>query len=309
MTNIIEVRGLKKRFKQAEAVKGIDFEVEKGTLFAFLGTNGAGKSTTIEILCTIQEKTSGDVIINDNVLGTLNANDAIRKSIGVVFQQSLLDHSLTVRENIWHRGKFYQLPKEELTKNYRFVKNALKLDDIENKRYGTLSGGQKRRADIARALIHRPKILFLDEPTTGLDPQTRKLVWEVIDQLRATTEMTIFLTTHYMEEATLADKIVIIRNGEVIAEGPPHILKEQYAKDELILFFKENKDTNILDSLQLPYKRREEAIIVQLESTLQSISILEKVQHKISSFEVIKGSLDDVFLRVNENEGGKRHVS
>lgn len=307
MSNIIEVRGLTKCFKEVEAVKGIDFNVEKGSLFAFLGTNGAGKSTTIEILCTIQEKSSGEVTIDGHILGTLKANEAIRKSIGVVFQQSILDEMLTVRENIWHRGKFYRLTKQQLNENYHFVKEKLKLDEIENKKYGQLSGGQKRRADIARALIHRPKILFLDEPTTGLDPQTRKLVWAVIDELRSTTEMTIFLTTHYMEEAALADQIVIIRKGEIIAQGAPHILKEQYAKDQLILFFKENSDTEILDTLQLSYHKRGEAVVVPIESTLDSISILEKIHDELSSFEVIKGSLDDVFLQVNE--GSERHVS
>lgn len=298
---------LTKRYKVVEAVKGIDFHVEKGSLFAFLGTNGAGKSTTIEILCTIQEKTSGNVQIDGHMLGTHKGNENIRKLIGVVFQQSILDHSLTVRENVWHRGRFYRLSKKELKENYRFVKAALNLEEIEHKKYGQLSGGQKRRADIARSLIHRPKILFLDEPTTGLDPKTRRLVWEVIEELRAKTEMTIFLTTHYMEEAAQADDIVIIKEGEIIAQGAPHVLKETYAKDQLVLFFKEKKDEKLLQSLNVPYRHRGEAVVVPLESTMDSLAILTKLKGYISSFEVIKGTLDDVFLQVNER--GNFYVS
>lgn len=301
MTKIIEVKGLTKQFKQTKAVKGIDFHVKKGSLFAFLGTNGAGKSTTIEILCTIQEKTSGYVMIDGHVLGSAKANGAIRNVIGVVFQQSVLDDALTVRENIWHRGKLYHLTKQQLTENYRFVSKALQLTDIENRKYGQLSGGQKRRADIARAIIHRPKILFLDEPTTGLDPKTRQLVWSVIEQLRSTTEMTIFLTTHYMEEAVRADDIVILKEGEIIAQGAPHILKELYAKDQLILFMK-NDSEDRLKSLQLPYEKRGEAIVIPVQSTLDSIPILEVLRDELSSFEVIKGSLDDVFIQVNEGD-------
>lgn len=307
MTKIIEVKDLKKRFKDTEAVKGINFHVEKGSLFAFLGTNGAGKSTTIEILCTIQDKTSGEVLIDGNTLGTLKGNEAIRKLIGVVFQESILDDRLTVRENIWHRGQFYHLSKQQLKENYHFVKEKLDLIDMEHKKYGQLSGGQKRRVDIARALIHRPKILFLDEPTTGLDPHTRQLVWSVIDELRETTEITIFLTTHYMEEAARADEIVIIKEGEIIAQGAPHVLKEHYAKDQLILYFKERNHEKLLHSLHLPFQKRGEAIVIPIKSTLDSLSILTKLQDKLSSFEVIKGTLDDVFLQVNE--GSKLDVS
>lgn len=302
MTNIIEVKGLTKRFRDIEAVKGIDFTVTKGSLFAFLGTNGAGKSTTIEMLCTLQEKTAGEVVIDGQVLGKANANDAIRKSIGVVFQQSLLDDLLTVRENIWHRGKFYRLTKKQLEENYRFVYETLHLADIEHKKYGQLSGGQKRRADIARAIIHKPQILFLDEPTTGLDPKTRKFVWSAIEQLRKETNMTIFLTTHYMEEAVLADKIVIMKEGRIIAQGSPQQLKERYAKDQLILLLKGGGE-QVLKQMQVPYKKRAETFVIEVDSTLDTLPILQKLKGYISSFEVIKGSLDDVFIEINE--GGK----
>lgn len=299
MTNIIEVNGLTKRFTNIDAVKGIDFQVKKGALFAFLGTNGAGKSTTIEILCTLQGKTSGEVMINGHLLGTVKSNDAIRKSIGVVFQQSLLDEQLTVYENIWHRGKLYHLTKQQLVENYQFVCETLHLKDIEHKKYGQLSGGQKRRADIARAIIHKPSILFLDEPTTGLDPKTRKFVWSAIEQLRKETQMTIFLTTHYMEEAVLADDIVIMKEGQIIAQGSPQFLKEHYAKDQLILLLKAHGE-NALQQLQVPYKKRAEAFVIAVDSTLDTLPILQKLKADISSFEVIKGSLDDVFIEINE---------
>lgn len=302
MPNIIEVKGLKKQFGTTTAVKGIDFTVKKGSMFAFLGTNGAGKSTTIEILCTLQEKTSGEVIINGYKLGTVKANEQIRKSIGVVFQQSLLDEQLTVRENIWHRGRFYPLSKKQLKVNYEEVCEKLHLKEIEHKKYGHLSGGQKRRADIARAIIHKPKILFLDEPTTGLDPNTRQLVWNVLESLREETKMTIFVTTHYMEEAVRADHIVIMKKGQIVAQGSPQMLKERYAKDQLILIFKDEKGEELLKQRNLFYKKRGETVVIPVESTVDALPILEKLKGNISSFEVIKGSLDDVFIEINKEE-------
>ena len=304
MEPVIEVKGLTKRFKAIQAVKGITFQVERGSLFAFLGTNGAGKSTTIEILCTLREKTTGEVVINGHKLGSAKSNDSIRKSIGVVFQQSLLDDELTVFENIWHRGKFYRLTKRQLRENYQFVSDTLSLPDIEHKKYGQLSGGQKRRADIARAIIHKPQILFLDEPTTGLDPQTRKMVWSAIEQLRQESKMTIFLTTHYMEEAVQSDNIVIMKEGQIIAQGSPQWLKERFAKDQLLLVLKDRGE-DALQLLDIPYRKRAEAFVIEVESTLETLPILQKLEGYISSFEVIKGSLDDVFIEINE--GGEIH--
>lgn len=304
MDPIIKVNGLTKKFKRNGAVKGITFQVEKGSLFAFLGTNGAGKSTTIEILCTLQEKTAGEVVIDGHKLGSVKSNDMIRKSIGVVFQQSLLDGSLTVFENIWHRGKIYRLTKQQLKENYQFVCDTLSLTDIEHKKYGQSSGGQKRRADIARAIIHKPQILFLDEPTTGLDPQTRKMVWLAIEGLRNESEMTIFLTTHYMEEAVLADDIVIMKEGQIIAQGSPQLLKERFAKDQLLLVLKDQGE-EALQEMDVPYQKRAETFVIEVDSTLDTLPILQKLEGKISSFEVIKGSLDDVFIEINE--GGKMH--
>ena len=303
MASVIEVNGLIKRYKGVEAVKGITFQVEKGSLFAFLGTNGAGKSTTIEILCTLQEKTAGEVVIDGHRLGSAKSNDHIRKSIGVVFQQSILDEDLTVFENIWHRGKFYRLTKTQLRENYQFVCDTLSLTDIQHKKYGQLSGGQRRRADIARAIIHKPQILFLDEPTTGLDPKTRKMVWSAIEQLRKESRMTIFLTTHYMEEAVQADDIVIMKEGQIIAQGSPQLLKEQFAKDQLLLVLKDQGE-EVLQGMDISYQKRADAFEIEVESTLDTLPILQKLEGYISSFEVIKGSLDDVFIEINE--GGEK---
>ena len=301
MTKVIEVINLKKQYGQVEAVKGISFTVKKGTLFAFLGTNGAGKSTTIEMLCTFLDKSSGDVLINGYPLGTVEGNHKIRQSIGIVFQQNLLDPLLTVKENIVHRGKFYQLSKEQLTENYDFVYRQLQLEDIEDKRYGKLSGGQKRRADIARAIIHKPTLLFLDEPTTGLDPHTRKFVWETIERLRQETNMTVFLTTHYMEEATFADQVVVIKKGEIVAEGTPNELKEQFASDQLIITIRsDNTIEEIRKRVNYDIIAAGDVYKIKLSSTMDAISILQSISPYLSSFEVVKGSLDQVFIQINE---------
>ena len=300
MTLAIDVKNLEKHYGEVQAVRNISFSVEQGALFAFLGTNGAGKSTTIEILCTLLEKSGGEVQVNGHTLGTLKANTEIRKSIGIVFQQSLLDPLLSVRENILHRGRFYQLTKEQLNENYAFVSEYLHVEEIAKKKYGQLSGGQKRRADIARAIIHRPQLLFLDEPTTGLDPQTRLFVWEAIERLRKETNMTVFLTTHYMEEAAVADQIVILKEGNIIAQGTPNELKEKYASDQLLLTFKKNTE---IAALGYPLKLQGDVYQMNIASTLDAVEILNKLAEHLTSFEVIKGSLDSVFVQINEEMG------
>ena len=303
MTNAIEVFDLKKHYGDTLAVNGIQFSVKQGSLFAFLGSNGAGKSTTIEILCTLLEKTSGNVVINGHTLGTMKDNQAIRHSIGIVFQQSLLDPLLTVKENIIHRGRFYNMPKAQLKENYEFVYRYLQLEDIESKKYGQLSGGQRRRADIARAIIHKPNLLFLDEPTTGLDPRTRKFVWETIERLRQETNMTIFLTTHYMEEAANADQIVIIKKGEIVAQGTPNELKERYASDQLIIALKNGVSVEKITALVGPdLMLAGDVYKMKLQTTMDAIPIIEKIAPFITSFEVVKGSLDRVFIQINDEK-------
>jgi len=303
MTFAIKVENLCKQYGEQQAVKGISFTVEQGTLFAFLGENGAGKSTTIEILCTLLKKSSGQVTINGFTLDASNDNADIRKSIGVVFQQSLLDERLTVRENILHRGKTYGLSKAQLTDNYQFVSTYLHLEDIEKKKYGTLSGGQKRRADIARALIHRPSILFLDEPTTGLDPQTRQFVWQAIKQLQRETNMTVFLTTHYMEEAAVAHQVTVLKQGKIVAQGTPDALKTKYAYDSMALVFQNAQEgVKFLEENAISYTENQGIYTIRLTSTLQALPLLKKAEPLIASFEVIKGSMDDVFLHIMAEE-------
>ena len=303
MTFAIKVENLCKQYGEQQAVKGISFTVEQGTLFAFLGENGAGKSTMIEILCTLLKKSSGQVTINGFTLDASNDNADIRKSIGVVFQQSLLDERLTVRENILHRGKTYGLSKTQLTDNYQFVSTYLHLEDIEEKKYGTLSGGQKRRADIARALIHRPSILFLDEPTTGLDPQTRQFVWQAIKQLQRETNMTVFLTTHYMEEAAVAHQVTVLKQGKIVAQGTPDALKTKYAYDSMALVFQNAQEgVKFLEENAISYTENQGIYTIRLTSTLQALPLLKKAEPLIASFEVIKGSMDDVFLHIMAEE-------
>ncbi|KMT22381.1 ABC transporter ATP-binding protein [Clostridium cylindrosporum] len=301
MNKIIEVNKLKKSFKDVQAVKGLDFYVEAGGLFAFLGPNGAGKSTTIDIISTLLQPDSGNITIDGYTLG--KDDDKIRSIIGIVFQDSLLDPLLTVRENISLRGRFYGLSKSELTLAVEKASTAAGVVEFLDRPYGKLSGGQRRRADIARALINTPKILFLDEPTTGLDPQTRQNVWETIEKLQRENGMTIFLTTHYMEEAANADYVIVIDNGLISAKGTPMELKINYSSDNLKI---KPRDFNLLqstlDSEKISYKIISDVFVIPLKSTLESIPIIKKLENNIDSFEVVSGSMDDVFINITGKE-------
>ena len=237
MDRIIQVNSLKKSYGSVEAVKDISFYVERGGLFAFLGPNGAGKSTTIDIICTFLKPDGGEVIIDGLTLG--RDDEKIRGLIGVVFQDGLLDRLLTVEQNLRVRGSFYGLRGKELNEAVKNTASMCGITDILKRQYGKLSGGQRRRCDIARALINTPKILFLDEPTTGLDPKTRRMVWDIIVELQKTLGMTVFLTTHYMEEAAGADYVIVIDEGKISAKGTPAELKDRYSKDRLILSAKD----------------------------------------------------------------------
>lgn len=307
MESIIKVEHLKKYYKDIKAVDDISFKVEKGELFGFLGVNGAGKSTTINILCTIFEPTEGLVEVNGLKLG--KDNEEIKRHIGVVYQTNCLDKRLTVRENLMLRGALYETEKEKLTKNLDNVCEILELTDVMKRPFGKLSGGQKRRCEIARALMHTPDILFLDEPTTGLDPATRKSVWSTITKLQRELDMTVFLTTHYMEEAARANHIAIIDSGHIIQYGTPFSLKEAFAKDKLRIFPKENMLApiqDILDRQGALYKIKEEKITVAIDSTILSLPILESCKDMIKGFEVIQGTMDDVFL--NASKGDRAYV-
>lgn len=296
METIIKVRNLSKKYGSFEAVKDISFEVESGSLFAFLGPNGAGKSTTINILSTLITQNTGHVTINDWELG--EDDQQIRENIGVVFQTSVLDDALTVKENLLVRGSFYGLEGKVLKERIKEASRITACDEFLDRRYGKLSGGQKRRADIARALINQPKLLFLDEPTTGLDPKTRISVWETIKEMQEQFGMTVFLTTHYMEEAANADKITIINKGEIVAEGSPRDLKEEYTKEllkiyhptsEVMAYLKENKLTYILDK---------GTALIEVKTADEAITVLADLKTTISSFEMIQGNMDDVFLNI-----------
>ncbi|PKK95486.1 MAG: ABC transporter [Tenericutes bacterium HGW-Tenericutes-5] len=301
MERIIEVKNLKKNYGNVEAVKGIDFYVDSGSLFAFLGPNGAGKSTTINILSTLLTKDEGEVEVNGFRLG--EHEDEIRSSIGIVFQEGVLDPLLSVKENLEVRGSFYKMPKEVLKER---IDKALKTTGIENiasRKYGSLSGGQKRRTDIARALLHSPKILFLDEPTTGLDPQTRKNVWTTIMHLKTEEKMTIFLTTHYMEEADMADYVVIIDNGEVVAKGTPSYLKDTFSNDILRIKPKNTDELEkYLTAKSIRFEKKIDVFIIRLEHTLDSIDIINGTKENIESFQVLNGTLDDAFINITGKE-------
>lgn len=299
METVIKVEGLCKEFGTVKAVKGIDFQVQKGELFGFLGVNGAGKSTTINMLCAVMKPTSGDASICGMQLG--KNDEEIRKKIGVVYQNNCLDERLTVKENLYIRGALYENNKKKLSEDVARVCEVLQLKEVYNRKFGKLSGGWKRRCEIARALLHAPEILFLDEPTTGLDPSTRKIVWESIGRLRKEENMTIFLTTHYMEEAAKASHIAIIDAGEIKEYGTPFSLKETYAKDKLNLIPRSDRERELREWLQgnqLTYKQREEILQIGVPNSLSALPILNEINDMLEGFEVVQGSMDDVFLNV-----------
>ncbi len=306
MDKIIEVYGLKKSYDLVEAVKGIDFYVERGSLFAFLGPNGAGKSTTIDIISTLLEADNGSVVIDGYTLG--KEDDKIRSIIGIVFQDNLLDHELTVRENLLIRGGLYGL-KSSLTEALNYAAKVTNINDFIDRPYGKLSGGQRRRADIARALMNKPKILILDEPTTGLDPETRQNIWETISKLQKEEGMTIFLTTHYMEEAAKSNYVVVIDNGLITAKGTPAELKEEYSSDNMIIHTNEMSQVEeIISNLGYHFEKSIDTVTVTLSSTMDAIPIIEAIKDLMIGFQVLKGTMDDAFISITR-KGGENEIS
>ena len=296
MEKIIEVNNLYKAYGTVKAVEGIDFYVEKGKMFAFLGPNGAGKSTTIDIICTFLKQDQGTVVIDGHQLGTDDV--AIRNIVGVVFQDGLLDSLLTVKENLQARGGLYGLKGKELETAINDTANKTNITELLNRPYGKLSGGQRRRCDIARALLNTPKILFLDEPTTGLDPQTRKNLWEVITNIQKNNNTTIFLTTHYMEEAAEADYVIVIDRGKIVAKGTPIELKDKYSMDRLMIDTDNPQSVcDLLANNKIKYEK-DEQIRIMLNSTMESLAIIELCRPYIKGFEVIRGTMDDVFIAI-----------
>lgn len=301
MSNIIEIKNLRKSYKDVKAVKGIDFYVEEGKLFALLGPNGAGKSTTIDMICTALKPDSGSITVDGKSVG--KDDNAIRKEIGIVFQDNFLDPILTVGENISIRGSFYGLKGNELKNAVKKVCETVGITDLLKRPYGKLSGGQRRRADIARALVNTPKILFLDEPTTGLDPQSRQNVWQMITKLQKENNMTVFLTTHYMEEVTDADYVIVIDSGKIVAKGTPATLKEKYAKNYLHITPKDkDKLVATLKANNIDFTVIADVYTVDVDKTEDALPIIDLVRDNIESFEVIKGTMDDAFIGITGKE-------
>lgn len=301
MDKMVEVMGLTKSYGAVKAVKGIDFYVERGKLFAFLGPNGAGKSTTIDMLSTLLSPDGGEARIGGHMLG--RDDNAIRQQIGVVYQDSVLDGELTVRENLKIRAKFYPADRGARQKTIDAAMRQADTLSFADRQYRKLSGGQRRRADIARALVNTPQLLFLDEPTTGLDPQTRRSIWETISGIQRERGMTVFFTTHYMEEAANADYIIIIDHGEIVARGTPLELKEKYAADTIRM--KPADDEALLSLLSargVESTRKGAQLIAPVRGKEDALALLNAVSPFISDFEVIHGTMDDVFIEVTGAE-------
>lgn len=302
--NAIIVKDLVKKYGTLVAVDDISFAVEAGQVFAFLGTNGAGKSTTIGCITTTQQPTSGEIIVNDHRVG--RDDDAIRRAIGVVFQTSLLDDLLTVRENLKIRAAFYDLDTSTNTRIIELGK-TLDMESFLDQRYGTLSGGQKRRADIARALIHKPSILFLDEPTAGLDPASREQVWQTMYDLQKATNLTVFLTTHYMEETERADQVYVINQGKVVAHGTPQSLRADFSQDQLrLVAIRPEKLAVELRKEKVRYSVKNDTVLITTNSSQEALRLLKKHEANIKDFEFVHGNMDDVFLELTDTG---RHAS
>lgn len=297
MEEMIKVSGLIKKYGELTAVNDISFDVKEGELFAFLGPNGAGKSTTINVICTLLSKTSGTIVINGYEVGKDDAD--VRRSIGIVFQENVLDDLLTVEENLISRGALYQSDRKALKSRLHKVCGIMNIKEITGRRYGKLSGGQRRRVEIARALMSDPKVLFLDEPTTGLDPQTRQSVWRTLQALREDLGVTIFLTTHYMEEAADADMVAIIDGGKIVAAGTPNELKQQYSSDTLrIAPLDMDTAVSFCESKKTPFSRVADMIHIPVKDSLKGFALLKELEGNFSDFEMVRGNMDDVFVTI-----------
>ena len=290
---ILDVKDLDKSFGDVHAVNSISFKVKKGELFAFLGVNGAGKSTTISIICGLLKKDKGTVLVDGSDID--HGLEKVSKTLGVVFQSSALDKPMSVKDNLRSRAALYGIYGKEFKNRLDELATMLDFKKLMNRKVGKLSGGQRRKIDIARALIHKPKILILDEPTTGLDPQTRKIIWNVMDDLREKENMTIFLTTHYMEEASDADYVVILDRGQIVARGTPVELKNEYTGDFITLY---GVDEEEVKKLNLPYEKIQNSYRIEVEDTSKATELILNNPSLFKDYEIQKGKMDDVFLSV-----------
>ena len=293
MNDQIKIDHLSKCFGAVKAVQDLSFRVKEGELFAFLGVNGAGKSTTINIMCGQLSKDSGTVEIDGADLD--HDLDRIKRELGVVFQNSVLDGALSVRDNLQSRAALYGIKGAEFARRLSELAALLDFEKILNRPVGKLSGGQRRRIDIARALLHRPKILIFDEPTTGLDPQTRKLLWDVVTELRRTEKLTVFLTTHYMEEAADADYVVILDSGKIVGEGTPLQLKNIYAGDFVMIY---GVDEAAVKALGRAYTPVRDGWRIAVANTGEATKLIIENPALFVDYEITKGKMDDVFLAV-----------
>ena len=299
MDHSVEVEHLSKSYGEVKAVNDISFRVRQGSLFAFLGVNGAGKSTTINIICSILKKDAGRVTVCGHDLD--REGDRIKEEIGIVFQTSVLDKQLTVAENLDLRASFYGLSKAARKKNVERIVELLSLQPILKRPVGNLSGGQQRRVDIARAMVHDPRLLMLDEPSTGLDPKARLAVWSLIDGIRAETGMTVFLTTHYLEEAEKAGYVVIMDKGQIIAEGTPNELKNRYSYDSLLSYCKRDETFEkglCAEGYRFSYDGEKRAYRIVIENSEAAKRLMQRFDGYTTDIEIIKGTMDDVFLNV-----------
>ena len=303
MNPIIEIHHLQKFFGEVHAVQDLSFQVREGELFAFLGVNGAGKSTTINILSGQLAKDGGSVLICG--ADPEASPDEVHRGLGVVFQNSVLDKELTVRDNLESRAALYGICGGAFRERLAELAKMLEFEDLLKRPVGKLSGGQRRRIDIARALLHHPRILILDEPTTGLDPQTRNVLWQVIGELREKEQMTVFLTTHYMEEAADADYVVILDQGQIAAEGTPLQLKNAYTGDFITLY---GAEETAVRALSRPCEQIRDAWRVSVPNTATATKLILQQPELFQDYEITKGKMDDVFLAVTGKKltGGAR---
>ena len=297
MEEVLKITNVSKNFGKVKAVNNISFKVKKSEMFAYLGVNGAGKSTTISMICGTLKKDSGSILVCGEDIE--KDSNYIKNKIGVVFQNSVLDQTLSVYENLKYRASLYDITGNEFKKRFEELSKMFELNEIKSQKIKTLSGGQRRRVDIARAIIHNPEFLILDEPTTGLDPNTRKKLWNIIRDLREINGMTVFLTTHYMEEAADADFIIIIEKGKIITEGTPLDLKNKYAKDTIAIY---NVEENDVMKLKLPYTKIRDGFKLEVDNTSVATDLIIKNKDAFKDYEIIKGKMDDVFLNATGNE-------
>jgi len=295
--NIISVKDFVKTYGNFTAVDHISFDVKRGSIFAFLGPNGAGKSSTINTLCTITHKTSGTLLIDGKDVS--KEQHAVRNVIGVVFQDSTLDQKMTVEENLRMHCHFYHIPRSKMNQRINFALETVNLKSSKKALVSSLSGGMKRRVEIARSLLHLPKVLFLDEPTTGLDPQSRNSIWNDLVKLQQENNMTIFLTTHYMDEAEICDKVAVIDQGKIIAYDKPNVLKKRYTTDKAYIETKNSEAlTKLLMEASIPYTNQRDHYVVEIDDFSTLMNVIDEHRTYITDLEVKKGTLNDMFLEI-----------